>query len=74
MPVIHNTQKPESILKKKSNSICYFVIRESVATKESLAGHVSSVDNPEDICTKVVPDGANWKHLIGKVLHELYEQ
>ena len=29
MPVIHNTQRPESTLKKKSNSICYHVIRES---------------------------------------------
>ena len=37
-------------------------------------GHVPSVDNPEDICKKFVPGGANPKHLIGKVLHELYDQ
>ena len=42
--------------------------------KESLTVHVPSVDNPADICTKVVPGGAKWKHLIGKVLHDLYEQ
>ena len=42
--------------------------------KESLTGHVPSVDNPTDICTKVVPGGANQKQLIGKVLHDLYEQ
>ena len=42
--------------------------------KERLTGHVPSVDNPEDICTKVVPVGSNLKHLIGKVLHDLYEQ
>ena len=42
-----------------------------MAWKESLTGHVPSVDNPKDICTKVVPGGAKRKHLIGKVLHYL---
>ena len=54
MSVIHNTQQPESTLKKKSNSICYHMIRESVAMKESMTEHVPSVDNPPDICMKVV--------------------
>ena len=31
MSVIHNTQRPESMLRKKSNSICYHAVRESVA-------------------------------------------
>ena len=31
MLVIHNTQRPESTLRKKSNSICYQNVRESVA-------------------------------------------
>ena len=42
--------------------------------KESLMGHVPSVDNPLDICTKVVTCGAKRKNLIGKVLNDLYEQ
>ena len=42
--------------------------------KESLTGHVLSVENPEDISTKVVPGGEKRKQLIGKVLHELYKQ
>ena len=46
----------------------------TLAMKESLTGHVPSVDNPAEICTKVVPCGSKWKHLIGKVLHDLYEQ
>ena len=71
MSVIHNTQRPDSTLKKKLNSICYHAIRESVAMKESLAGHVPSVDNPSDICTKVFQGEAKRKHLIGKVLYEL---
>ena len=74
MSVIHNTQKPESTLKKKSNPICYHAIRESVAMKEIMTRNVLSVDNPSDICAKVVPYGEKQKHLIGKALHELYEQ
>ena len=31
---IHNTQHPESQLKKKSNSICYHAVREAVAMGE----------------------------------------
>ena len=74
MSVIHNTQQPKSTLKKKSNSICYHVIRESVATKEILTGHVPSVENLADICKTFVQGGAKRKHLIGKVLHDLYKQ
>ena len=29
--VIHNTQRPELTLRKKSNSMCYHDVRESVA-------------------------------------------
>ena len=45
-----------------------------MATKESMTGHVPSVEYPADICAKVVPGGEKRKHLIGKVLHGLYEQ
>jgi hypothetical protein len=44
MSVIHNTQRPESMLKKKSNSICYHAICEAVAMGECLTGHVSTHD------------------------------
>jgi hypothetical protein len=27
MSVVHNTQRPESVLKKKSNAICYYAVR-----------------------------------------------
>ena len=74
MSVIHNTQGPDSMLKKNPNSICYHVIRKSVEMKEILTGHVPSVDNPSEICTKIVPGVAKRKHLIGEVLHDLYKQ
>jgi hypothetical protein len=57
MYVVHNTQRPKSVLKKKSNSICYHAVRESAAMGESIIGNVPSVDKPADICTKVAPGG-----------------
>ena len=71
MSVIHNTQRPESVLKKKSNSICYHAIRESVAMGEILTCHVPSTDNPADICTKVIPVGQKRDQLIGLILYDL---
>ena len=71
MSVIHNTQRPESTLKKKSNAICYHAVRESVAMGESKIGHIPSVDNPADLCTKVLPGGQKRDGLIGLVLYDL---
>jgi hypothetical protein len=71
MSFVHNTQRPESVLKKKSNSICYHAVRDSAAMRESIIGHVPSVDNPTHIFTKVVPDGQKRNHLILLLLHDL---
>jgi hypothetical protein len=71
MSVVHNTQRPEFVLKKQSNSICYHAVRESAAMGESIIGHVPSVDNPAYICTKVVPDDQKRNHLIRLLLHDL---
>jgi hypothetical protein len=71
MSVVHNTQSPAYVLKKKSNSICYHAVRESAAMGDSIIGHVPSVDDPADICTKVVPGGQKRNHLIRLILHDL---
>jgi hypothetical protein len=71
MTVVHNTQRPESVLKNKSKSICYHAVRESAAMRESIIGHVPSVDNPADICTKLVPGGQKRNHLIRLLLNDL---
>jgi Reverse transcriptase (RNA-dependent DNA polymerase) len=68
MSVIHNTQRAESMLKKKSLSICYHFMRESVAMGESLTGHIRSEDNPADICTKVIGGGMKRDRLTDKIL------
>ena len=54
MSVIHNTSKPESVLKKKSNSICYHFVREAVAMRECLTKHVLTARNWSDLLTKVL--------------------
>jgi hypothetical protein len=69
MSIVHNTQQPESVFKKKSNYICYHVVRESAAMGESMSGHVPSVGNPVDICTKVVPGGQKRSHFFHLLLH-----
>jgi hypothetical protein len=71
MSVIHNTQRPESMLKKRSNSICYHVARESAAMGECIMAHVRSENNPADICTKVIPAGMKRRHLVGMLLFDL---
>jgi hypothetical protein len=71
MSVVHNTQRPESVFKKKSNSICYNAVRESAAMGESIIGHLPSVENPADIFAKIVPGGQKRNHLIRLLLHDL---
>jgi hypothetical protein len=73
MSVVHNNQRPESVLKKKSNSLCYHMVRESGVMGESIIGHVHSVDNTADICIKFVPGGQKRNHLIRLLLHDLFD-
>ena len=71
--VIYNTSKPESILKKKSNSICYHFIREAVAMKECLTTHIPTLKNYADLLTKVF-SGKKQRDLLGGVLHCIYDK
>ncbi|KAI2500399.1 Reverse transcriptase (RNA-dependent DNA polymerase) [Fragilaria crotonensis] len=73
MSVIHNTQRPESTLKKKSNAVCYHAVREAVAMGECLTGHVSTNDNPADLCTKLIPGGQKRDHLVGLILYDIVD-
>ena len=40
MSLVHDPFKPESLLRKKSNSVCYYVVHESVSMSESLIVHI----------------------------------
>ena len=72
MSVIHNTKRPESMLKKKkSNSICYHAVRESVAMNDILTGHIASEHSPADIATKLIPSGMKRVYLVSLVLYHI---
>ena len=71
MSVLHNTSKPESMLKKKSNSIAYHFMRECVATGELLTGYVNTEENPADLMTKVLPAGERRDKLIRMIMWDI---
>ena len=66
MYVIRNTQRPESTLKKKPNSVCYHAVRESVAMGKMRTAYVSSNENRADICTKIILGCQNQQNLVRK--------
>ena len=57
MPVIHNTQRPESTLKKKIISVFYHAVRDFVAVGGSLTGNIVTNKNCADLATKVFYGG-----------------
>ena len=72
MSVIHNTQCPESTLNKKSNSICYHAMRESVAIGESITAHIGTNNNITDLGTKVLYGGKR-NHMVRNILYDIYD-
>ena len=73
MSVIHNTQRPESTLRKKSNSVCYQAVCESVVMGESLTGHIPTAENCAELATKIIPGGQKRDHLLGKLLFDIVD-
>ena len=69
---VTNCSVPESTLKKKSHSICYHAIRESVAMGETRITHISTGDNLADPLTKCT-FGAKRRRLLGNILYDLYD-
>ena len=72
MSVINNTTKPESVLRKKANLVCYHYIREAVAADEFQTGHISTHENPADVTTKpLLPASDKQDYLNSNILHYL---
>ena len=72
MSVVHNTSRPESVLRKKSNSVCYHTVSELVAIEKSLVGHITSKENVTDLMTKVFY-GKKQKYLVINIFYDIYE-
>jgi hypothetical protein len=68
MLVIHNTHRPESMLKKKSNSVCYHCCSKPVAMNKCMTGHVPTKQKPANLCAKVIPGEAQQDCLVTQIL------
>lgn len=66
MSVIHNTQRPESTL-KKSNSVDH-AVHKAVAMGECITAHVSTHNNPANICMQIMLWGQKRDHLVSLIL------
>jgi hypothetical protein len=73
MSVVHNSQRPESTLNKKSNSICYHFARECVAAGETRMRHIPTNENPADLATKIIGGGQKRAGLVGMLLHDIHD-
>ena len=72
MSVIHNTSKPESLLKNNSNYICYHFVREAVSMRGCLTTHVTTARNWADLLTKVL-FVKKRRELVQGVLFDIYD-
>ena len=70
MSVVYNTSRPKSVLRKKSNSVCYQVVHESVGIGESLVE--PSKENVADLMTKVL-FGHNRRYLVSNILYDIHD-
>ena len=69
---VHNTFKPASVLRKKSNSVSYHTVHESVALRESLVEHICSMENVADLMTKVLY-GHKRRYLFNTILYNTHD-
>ena len=72
MSVVTNTSKPETTLRKKSNSICYHFVREAVAAGECLVRHISTHENVADLLTKVLT-GKKRRDFVRSILYDIFD-
>jgi hypothetical protein len=71
--VLANTRIPDSILKKKSQSIAYHFVREGCARDEWRTAYVNTQANEADLLTKLLPHGEKRKGFVRKLLHHVYD-
>ena len=72
MSVVTNSSKPESTLKKKSNSVCYHAVREAVAMGEALVAHIPTRKNLADLFTKIL-SGSTRRFLVSRLMWDVFD-
>lgn len=68
MSVVHNSSRPESTLKKKSNAIAYHFVRENMAAGNGKVAYKPTGTNKADILTKT-HSGPARTQIIQGILH-----
>ena len=63
--VLANTSIPDSVLKKKSQSLAYHFIREGCACGEWMTSYIHMSENTADLLTKTLPHGDKGRILLG---------
>ena len=71
--MLYNTALSETIMKKKSQSICYHFLREGPARDEWRTGYIKSVKNPADVLTKPL-SAVKRQALIQGILYHIYNE
>ena len=69
--VLANTTVPESMLKKKSNSIAYHFVREGVAKDEWRTTYINTKCNPSDILSKNMTAGKNREEKVRLIMWDI---
>ena len=69
--VLANTTMPDSMLKKKSQSIAYHLVREGSAHGEWRMAYVNTHDNEADLLTKSLPNGEKRWKFVRNILHRI---
>ena len=72
MSVVFYTYRPESQLKKKSNSVWYHADRESVAMGECITTHIPTLPSFSELLTKVLY-GQKFRNLVDGIIFDIYE-
>ena len=66
-----NVTIPDSILKKKANSIAYHYVREGVARREWVMSYVNTKGNPVDILSKNMRSGKDRDEKIKMIMYDI---
>ena len=70
--ILVNSRNPDSMLKKKSNSIANHFVREGCARDIWRCTYIKSEDNLKDVVTKVLAYGEKRINFCRMLLHHLY--
>ena len=62
--VLANTSIPESVLKRKNQSIAYHFVREGVAQDEWQTSYINTKYNGADLLTKLLPNGEKRRRFV----------